>query len=360
MASPVAAAPRDRAWTLTNMRLQNAPPSGYVTHIAFDTSALVDIRVNGSVARLPRPGFPLFAGALRLNAFAAERRVMENGSGEPVIPKYAEKQAFVRLNVLSLRGPSMLDHVNGAIVETFRDKYRVQSPAGFASFGVGYEAEALAFLRQLKPDLFLTGDPLMLAGAVIAKIPSVFVPPFPNDMEFNDLQLHSGLRLIFDGDRCIIGPENDERTNALGIIAAAGAEVTHQDTPHKPGPLHDFFLHAHQLRTIFPAGKNDGFDFGLATARGTALYARLRTTLGAWGVEPDFENYTSGMPKREFLAALRPTFFFDDAPFNVNAALDAGIPAGQVVAHDETLRRFIEQHALQMSQLSDLGIQLAV
>lgn len=340
------------------MRLQNAPPSGYVTHIAFDTSALVDVRVNGSVERLPRPGFPLFAGVLRLNAFAAERTVVENGSDEPVIPKYAEKQAFVRLNVLSLRGHSMLDHVNDAIVKTFRDKYRVQSPAGFASFGIGYEAEALAFLRQLKPDLFLTGDPLLLAGAVIANIPSVFVPPFPHDMGFDDLQLHSGLRLIFDGDRCIIGPENDDRTNTLGIVAAAGAEVAHQDTPHKSGPLHDFFLHAHRLRTIFPAGKNDGFDFGLGTARGTALYARLRTTLRAWGVEPDFENYTSGMPKTEFLAALRPTFFFDDALSNVSAALAAGIPAGQVVAHDETLHHFLAQHALQISQLTDLGLRL--
>jgi 5'-nucleotidase len=179
------------------------------------------------------------------------------------------------------------------------------------------------YLAAYKFDLFLSAShedvsAALARGIAAARIytPPANVPP-PSDQ----------IRIAFDGDCVLFGPEAEYINQHDGLQAFFRNEQENARIPLPDGPFANFVrkIAAMQGRD----DKNSPFRLGLVTARNAPAHERAIRTLRSWGVRIDGCAFLGGMDKGPWLEVFQPQIFFDDQESNCRPA-SALVPTAQV------------------------------
>ncbi|MER8397584.1 5'-nucleotidase [Mesorhizobium sp. M1348] len=212
---------------------------------------------------------------------------------------------------LSLRAFKSIDH-HGLVVKT-------------GSFTSG---RSLApFVPAWGIDLFLSNADADVKGAVIGGAAAARLGLAPKDRA----ETPSGeVRVAFDGDAVVFGPESDAIYKEDGLDAFLAHETANASNPMARGPFGNFLHKLSALRRVFlDEGNVSKVRIALVTARNAPAHERVIRTLRAWGTPADEAHFVGSREKAPILKALGAHIFFDDQEKHVLGAA-AVVPAGHV------------------------------
>ncbi|WP_283178699.1 5'-nucleotidase [Gemmobacter sp. 24YEA27] len=177
-------------------------------------------------------------------------------------------------------------------------------------------------------DLFLSNDEKDVRSAAASGAASALLRKRPPDL--GDALDDGELRVAFDGDAVIFGPESD------AIYASSGLEhfLTHESdnahVPMQPGPLAGFFRKLSMLRAIhMKPSRVSKVRIAVVTARNAPAHARAIHTLRSWGADADEAHFVGRNSKAPILKAMGAHIFFDDQAAHVDKASSV-VPSGLV------------------------------
>jgi 5'-nucleotidase len=127
------------------------------------------------------------------------------------------------------------------------------------------------------------------------------------------------LRIAFDGDAVIFGPESERISLEEGLEAFHANETENAAEPLAGGPFRSFLAALHRIQAAFPA-EHSPLRTALVTARSAPAHKRVILTLRQWGVRIDESLFLGGRDKGPFLQAFGADIFFDDSHLNVESA----------------------------------------
>ena len=176
-------------------------------------------------------------------------------------------------------------------------------------------------------DLFLSNADADVRGAVVGGAAAARLGIAPRDRA----ETPAGeVRVAFDGDAVVVGPESDAIYKGKGLDAFLAHEIANADNPMARGPFGNFLHKLSELRRVF---LNDGnvskVRIALVTARNAPAHERVIRTLRAWGTPADEAHFVGSRDKAPILKALGAHIFFDDQEKHVLGAA-AVVPAGHV------------------------------
>ncbi|GKQ53564.1 5'-nucleotidase [Bradyrhizobium sp. Ce-3] len=138
------------------------------------------------------------------------------------------------------------------------------------------------------------------------------------------------VRVAFDGDAVVFGPESDIIYKEQGLEAFLAHETANASNPMARGPFGNFLHKLSALRRVFlDEGGVSKVRIALVTARNAPAHERVIRTLRAWGTPADEVHFVGPQPKAPILKALGAHIFFDDQEKHVLGAA-AVVPAGHV------------------------------
>jgi 5'-nucleotidase len=176
-------------------------------------------------------------------------------------------------------------------------------------------------------DLFLSNADAdvkgaMAGGAAAARL--VVVPRGREDTQPGEV------RIAFDGDAVVFGPESDTIYKEQGLDAFLKHETANAGNPLTRGPFGNFLHKLSALRRIFLDTNNvSKVRLALVTARNAPAHERVIRTLRAWGTPADEAHFVGTCEKAPILKAFGAHIFFDDQEKHVLGA-SAVVPAGHV------------------------------
>ena len=146
------------------------------------------------------------------------------------------------------------------------------------------------------------------------------------------------VRIAFDGDAVVFGPESDKIYKKDGLEAFLTHETANAANPMKRGPFGKFLHKLSALRKIY---LNDGniskVRIALVTARNAPAHERVVRTLHAWDTPADEAHFVGSWNKAPVLHAFGAHIFFDDQEKHVLSA-SAVVPSGHVPGpHDPNI-----------------------
>jgi len=212
---------------------------------------------------------------------------------------------------LSLRAFKSIDHY-GLVVKT-------------GSFTSG---RSLApFVPAWGIDLFLSNADADVRGAVVGDAAAARLGVAPKDRA----ETPAGeVRVAFDGDAVVFGPESDAIYKERGLDAFLAHEIANASNPMARGPFGNFLHKLSALRRVFLDKSNvSKVRIALVTARNAPAHERVIRTLRAWGTPADEVHFVGSRDKAPILKALGAHIFFDDQEKHVLGAA-AVVPAGLV------------------------------
>ncbi|RUZ72529.1 5'-nucleotidase [Mesorhizobium sp. M7A.F.Ca.US.006.01.1.1] len=212
---------------------------------------------------------------------------------------------------LSLRAFKSIDHY-GLIVKT-------------GSFTSG---RSLApFVPAWGIDLFLSNADTDVKGAVDGGAAAARLGLAPKDRAETP---QGEVRVAFDGDAVVFGPESDAIYKEQGLEAFLAHETANASNPMAGGPFGNFLHKLSALRRVFlNEGNVSKVRIALVTARNAPAHERVIRTLRAWGTPADEAHFVGSREKAPILKALGAHIFFDDQEKHVLGAT-AVVPAGHV------------------------------
>jgi 5'-nucleotidase len=184
------------------------------------------------------------------------------------------------------------------------------------------------YLEAFSCDLFLSAHDEDVVEALRAGFPAgriLPVSPGPGDGERE-------VRIAFDGDAVLFGPESQDRYDREGLAAFQAHEARHADVPLSGGPFLGFLHALCRLQGRF-APEACPIRTALITARDAISHQRVVRTLLALDVRIDECFFLGGVAKERILKAWKPHIFFDDQLAHVEPASRVS-PAAQVPRHD--------------------------
>lgn len=180
------------------------------------------------------------------------------------------------------------------------------------------------YLDAFSVDLFLSAHDDDVREALKAGFPAARILDVPPGMVGHDPEV----RIAFDGDAVLFGPESQERYDREGLEAFQRHEAAHADVPLEAGPFLGFLQALCALQRRFPPDACP-LRTALITARDAISHQRVVRTLRALEVRLDEVFFLGGVAKERIVKAFRPHIFFDDSIDHVGPASRVS-PSAQV------------------------------
>ncbi|MER9052504.1 5'-nucleotidase [Mesorhizobium sp. M0074] len=285
--------------------------------IGISTRALFDLEEEHRV--FEKYGVKAYA-AMQLQR---EDVILRKGAGFEVVERLLalndpDAAPYVEVILLSQNSPDLS-------LRAFRsiDHYELVVKTG--SFTSG---RSLApFVPAWGIDLFLSNADADVKGAVDGGAAAARLGLAPKDRAETP---QGEVRVAFDGDAVVFGPESDAIYKEKGLDAFLAHETENATNPMARGPFGNFLHKLSALRRVF---LNDGnvskVRIALVTARNAPAHERVIRTLRAWGTPADEAHFVGSREKAPILKALGAHIFFDDQEKHVLGA-SAVVPAGHV------------------------------
>jgi 5'-nucleotidase len=201
-------------------------------------------------------------------------------------------------------------------------------------YGLAIKTGSFTSGRSLAPyvpawniDLFLSNAGADVKGAVAGGAAAARLGVVPKGGE----DIHTDeVRIAFDGDAVVFGPESDTIYKENGIDAFLEHETANAGNPLTRGPFGNFLRKLSALRRIY-LNSDDASKvrIALVTARNAPAHERVIRTLRAWGTPADEAHFVGTREKAPILKAFGAHIFFDDQEKHVLGA-SAVVPAGHV------------------------------
>ncbi|WP_112311552.1 5'-nucleotidase [Pseudogemmobacter bohemicus] len=177
-------------------------------------------------------------------------------------------------------------------------------------------------------DLFLSNDETDVRSAAASGAASALLRKRPPDL--GDALDDGELRVAFDGDAVIFGPESDAIYARSGLEQFLTHEADNAQVPMQPGPLAGFFRKLSMLRAIhMNPSRVSKVRIAVVTARNAPAHARAIHTLRSWGADADEAHFVGRNSKAPILKAMGAHIFFDDQAAHVDKASSV-VPSGLV------------------------------
>lgn len=252
-----------------------------------------------------------------------EHLVLRKGTGFEVVERLlalndSGSKPYVEVILLSQNSPDLSLRAFKSI-----DHYGLSVKTG--SFTSG---RSLApFVPAWGIDLFLSNADADVKGAVAGGAAAARLGLSPKD---RDETAAGEVRVAFDGDAVVFGPESDTIYKDKGLEAFLQHEVTNAANPMARGPFGNFLHKLSELRRVFLDDSNvSKVRIALVTARNAPAHERVIRTLRAWGTPADEAHFVGSREKGPILKALGAHIFFDDQEKHVLGAAGM-VPAGHV------------------------------
>lgn len=248
---------------------------------------------------------------------------LRKGTGFEVVERLlalneADASPFVEVILLSRNSPDLS-------LRAFRSINQYQLSIKTGSFTSG--RSLTPFIPAWGIDLFLSNEDTDVQGAVEGGAAAArlgVVPAIGNETSAGEV------RIAFDGDAVVFGPESDVVYKERGLDAFLAHEVANAANPMARGPFGNFLHKLSALRRVF---LNDAdvstVRIALVTARNAPAHERVVRTLRAWGTPADEAHFVGSRSKAPILQALGAHIFFDDQEKHVLGASSV-VPSGHV------------------------------
>jgi 5'-nucleotidase len=285
--------------------------------IGISTRALFDLEEEHRV--FTSEGVQAYA----LMQLAREDSILGKGTGFEVVERLLalnqpEASPFVEVILLSRNSPDLSLRAFKAI-----EQYGLAIKTG--SFTSG---RSLApFIPAWGIDLFLSNEDADVKGAVEGGAAAARLGVGPKD---RDETSAGEVRVAFDGDAVVFGPESDAVYKEQGLAAFLAHEVANAANPMARGPFGSFLHKLSALRQVYLTDENvSKVRIALVTARNAPAHERVVRTLRAWGTPADEAHFVGNRAKGPILKALGAHIFFDDQEKHVLGAATV-VPSGHV------------------------------
>ncbi|MER8523547.1 5'-nucleotidase [Mesorhizobium sp. M1076] len=285
--------------------------------VGISTRALFDLEEEHGV--FEKSGVKAYA-AMQLQR---EDVILRRGAGFEVVERLlalndSDAAPYVEVILLSQNSPDLSLRAFKSI-----DYYELVVKTG--SFTSG---RSLApFVPAWGIDLFLSNADADVKGAVDGGAAAARLGLAPKDRAETP---QGEVRVAFDGDAVVFGPESDAIYKEEGLDAFLAHETTNASNPMARGPFGNFLHKLSALRRVFLSDGNvSKVRIALVTARNAPAHERVIRTLRAWGTPADEAHFVGSRSKAPILKALGAHIFFDDQEKHVLGAA-AVVPAGHV------------------------------
>ena len=201
-------------------------------------------------------------------------------------------------------------------------------------YGLAIKTGSFTSGRSLAPyvpawgvDLFLSNADADVKGATVGGAAAARLGVAPKEAE----EIRPGeVRVAFDGDAVVFGPESDAIYKQSGLNAFLEHEAANASNPMARGPFGNFLHKLSALRRVYlDEGNVSRVRIALVTARNAPAHERVIRTLRAWGTPADEAHFVGSRDKAPILKAFGAHIFFDDQEKHVLGAA-AVVPAGHV------------------------------
>jgi len=184
------------------------------------------------------------------------------------------------------------------------------------SFTSGRSVASL--VKAWKVDLFLSNDHEDVAAALLGGTAAATLGRAPIVRKDGRA---CEVRIAFDGDCVLFGPQSDEIYKRHGLDAFLRHETANADVPMIRGPFSFLLGKLSVLRRAGMAGHLPCLvRIALVTSRGAPSHSRVINTFRSWGMDVDEVHLIGDGDKSRVLRALEADIFFDDQERHILAA----------------------------------------
>ncbi|PRH85761.1 5'-nucleotidase [Labrys okinawensis] len=263
-----------------------------------------------------------------VKAYAALQRERE----DEILGKGAGFEVVERL--LALNDPTSAPYVEVTLLSQNSPDLSLRAFKSVAHYGLSVKTGSFTSGRSLAPfvpawgiDLFLSNADADVKGAVSGGAAAARLGVPPKDPAETPV---GEVRVAFDGDAVVFGPESDQIYKERGLDAFLEHEAANASNPMARGPFGNFLYKLSELRHVFLNENNvSKVRIALVTARNAPAHERVIRTLRAWGTPADEAHFVGNRNKAPLLKALGAHIFFDDQEKHVLGA-SIVVPAAHV------------------------------
>jgi len=296
------------------------------------------------------PGSTLRASPLRIGIstralfdLEEEHRVFENHGVKSYAAMQLEREDVILRRgagfevverLLALNDPEAAPYVEVILLSQNSPDLSLRAFKSIDHYGLVVKTGSFTSGRSLAPfvpawgiDLFLSNADTDVKGAVDGGAAAARLGLAPKDRAETP---QGEVRVAFDGDAVVFGPESDAIYKEKGLEAFLAHETANASNPMARGPFGNFLHKLSALRRVFlNEGNVSKVRIALVTARNAPAHERVIRTLRAWGTPADEAHFVGSREKAPILKALGAHIFFDDQEKHVLGAA-AVVPAGHV------------------------------
>jgi len=249
--------------------------------------------------------------------------ILRKGTGYEVVSR-----------LLALNKPDSLPFVEVILLSQNSPDLSLRAFKSINQYGLSIKTGSFTSGRSLSPfipawsiDLFLSNEDADVQGAVLGGAAAARLGIAPKDRDATE---PSEVRVAFDGDSVVFGPESDAVYKEHGLAAFLAHEVANAANPMARGPFGNFLHKLSALRRVFLTEADvSKVRIALVTARNAPAHERVVRTLRAWGTPADEAHFVGSRAKAPILKALGAHIFFDDQEKHVLGAATE-VPSGHV------------------------------
>ncbi len=249
-----------------------------------------------------------------------ENDILQKGSAFQLVKAFLElnklspDKRLVEVIVMSRNSPNTSLRIFNSISDYKLDITRAALSGG---------ASIAPYLHAFKTDLFLSAKREDVQKAIDDDIAAGLIltgTPYTN----NKTRIEQ-IRIAFDGDAVLFGPDSERIYQHNGIEAFEKHERDNADVPMKKGPFANFLMTIAHIQSEFSGLECVPIRTALVTSRNAPAHERAIKTLRDWNVRIDEAYFLGGVSKKDVLSAFGAHIFFDDQSVHAE-------PASQVVA----------------------------
>lgn len=285
--------------------------------IGISTRALFDLEEEHHV--FTSAGVKAYA----LMQLEREDTILRKGTGFEVVER-----------LLALNEPGALPFVEVILLSRNSPDLSLRAFKAINLYELAIKTGSFTSGRSLAPfipawgiDLFLSNEDADVQGAVSGGAAAARLGIVP---EVGDETPAGEVRIAFDGDAVVFGPESDAVYKEHGLEAFLAHEVKNAANPMTRGPFGNFLHKLSALRRVFLTDADvSKVRIALVTARNAPAHERVVRTLRAWGTPADEAHFVGSRAKAPILKALGAHIFFDDQEKHVLGASTV-VPSGHV------------------------------
>ncbi|MGE3778447.1 MAG: 5'-nucleotidase [Pirellulaceae bacterium] len=285
--------------------------------IGISTRALFDLEEEHQV--FEKHGIQTYA-KMQLDR---EDTIIDKGAGFEVVER-----------LLALNESSIAPYVDVILLSQNSPDLSLRAFKTIEHYNLAIKTGSFTSGRSLAPyvpawniDLFLSNADADVKGAVAGGAAAARLGPAPKSYADSP---PGEVRIAFDGDAVVFGPESDAIYKQHGLETFLEHEAANAKSPMNRGPFGNFLHKLSALRRIYLDAANvSKVRIALVTSRNAPAHERVIRTLRAWGTPADEAHFVGSREKGPILKAFGAHIFFDDQERHVLGAA-AVVPAGHV------------------------------